>query len=78
MSRPCMWFSAHITYRIKLLAHIHPSLDSQVLQKYHPNRAAMMTAVTATKILIDGFEIRKQNNSSAIENVTILYPSGDP
>ena len=73
-----MWFSAHITYRIKLLAHIHPSLGSQVLQKYHPNRAAMMNPVTATKILVDGFEILKQNNSSAIENVTILYPSGEP
>ena len=32
-----------------------------------------MTDVTAEKIRVRGFEILKQNNSSAIENVTILF-----
>ena len=33
-----------------------------------------MTDVTATKIRVGGFEILKQNNSSAMENITILSP----
>ena len=32
-----------------------------------------MTDVTAEKIRVSGFEILKQNNSSAIENITILF-----
>jgi hypothetical protein len=42
---------------------------------HHPIRAVTMTPITAEKIRVSGFEILKQNNSSAIENITILFTS---
>jgi hypothetical protein len=42
---------------------------------YHPIRAVTITAATAEKIRVNVFEILKQNNSSAIENITILSPN---
>jgi hypothetical protein len=41
---------------------------------HHQIRAATITDVTATKILVDGFEILKQKSSTDIENITILSP----
>jgi hypothetical protein len=42
---------------------------------HHPIRAVTTTAATAEKIRVNVFEILKQNNSSAIENITILSPN---
>jgi hypothetical protein len=70
------WSSARVIYGIMRPIHIpFSSLDSQAFRMHHPIRAVTITAATAEKIRVNGFEILKQNNSSAIANITILSPN---
>jgi hypothetical protein len=70
------WSNARVIYGIRRPIHTPlSSLDSQAFRMHHPIRAVTITPATAEKIRVNGFEILKQNNSSAIANITILSPS---
>jgi len=68
--------SAHLIDDIRLLIHTLPlSPDLQDHRTHHPMRTVIITEVTATKIRVDRFEMRKHTSSSATKNITIAHIS---